>query len=78
MKNLKEDSVIQITKSAEERFVGCLMQVDEVKTWGVTGWTQTPTEDRQFIRVKNDHFVLIGQAVIIPEKGFYGADKKKN
>ena len=68
MENIKENSVVQINENGQEGWVGCLVQVDEVKSWGIQGWVQIPMGGRAFIRVNNGEFDVIGQATLVPQE----------
>ena len=64
MKNIKENSVIQITETGQEGWVGCLLQVNEIKSWGVLGWVQIPMKGSAYLRVKFEDLEHIGEAVM--------------
>lgn len=61
-------SVIQATENAGN-WCGCLLIVDEVKSWGVVASMLVPMQGIAYIRLKFDQFVYIGEAVLIPEGG---------
>lgn len=63
---IKENSVIQITETGQEGWVGCLLQVSEVKSWGVLGWVQIPLKGSAYLRVKFEDLEYIGDAVMCP------------
>jgi len=62
---IKENSVVQINESGQEGWIGCLVQVSEVKSWGIQGWVKIPMQGEAYIRVKNGEFDYIGEAVMI-------------
>lgn len=61
--------VIQIN----ERFpitdwIGCLMIVGEVKSWGVQAYLHVPMQGNAYLRIGHNAYDVIGRAVlIVPE-----------
>jgi len=60
-----ENTVVQVNENGDKDWVGCLVQVSEVKGWGVQGWVQIPPSGQAFIRLKWDEIDYIGQAVMV-------------
>lgn len=67
MENLKKFSVIQVNEHGPEAWVGCLLIVDEVKSWGVTAGLKVPMQGIAYMRLNNEHIEVIGQAIMTPE-----------
>ena len=65
MENVKVNSVVQINENGGEGWIGCLVQVSEVKSWGVQGWVQIPKGGSAYIRLKWEQIEYIGQAVLV-------------
>ena len=63
---VEEGSVIQANENAGD-WCGCLLIVDEVKSWGVQAYMRIPKDGTAFIRLKNDDFDLIGKAILVRE-----------
>jgi hypothetical protein len=63
--SIKKNSIVQVNEHGQEGWVGCLVQVDEVKPWGIQGWVQIPMQGQAFIRLQNDHIDYIGEAKMI-------------
>ena len=63
---VKVGSVIQANEQAGE-WCGCLLIVEEVKSWGVMAGMKIPFKGTAYIRLKNEQFDYIGEAVLIPE-----------
>lgn len=61
------NSVVQLNEKANEGWVGCLLQVSEVKHWGVQGWVQIPMGGSAYLRATWDQIDYIGQAVLIKQ-----------
>lgn len=61
-------SVVQINGLGKGGRIGCLCQVDEVKTWGVQAWVQIPMSGNAYIRLNWDQFDYIGDARLILEE----------
>lgn len=62
---LRVNDVVQITETGPEGWMGCFVQVSEVKTWGIQGWVQIPMQEGQaYIRLKWDQFEFVGEAVM--------------
>lgn len=59
-----ENSVVQVNERGQEGWIGCLVQVSEVKSWGIQGWVQVPMQGAAFIRIKNEEFDIVGHAVM--------------
>ena len=62
---VKKNSVIQITENGKEGWIGCLVQVTEVKDWGIQGFVNIPTQGEAYIRLKWDEIKYIGEAVMV-------------
>ncbi len=62
------DSVVQANEKFKEGWRGCLIQVDEIKSWGIQGWVQLPMQGSAYIRLKWDEMDYIGQAVLGPKR----------
>lgn len=65
IKLVTENSVVQINEKGQDGWVGCLVQVDEVKNWGIQGWVKIPRSGDAYIRLEWDVIDYIGQAVMI-------------
>lgn len=66
MVEIKENSVVQINENGPEGWIGCFVQVSEVKSWGIQGWVQIPEGGAAYIRLKEDTYDYIGTAIMIP------------
>lgn len=66
-KEINENSVIQANENAGE-WAGCLLQVDEVKSWGVQAYVKIPKSGDAYIRLTSSQFEYIGEAILIPKK----------
>lgn len=62
---IKKNSVVQANEKAND-WVGCLLQVDEVKTWGVQAWVKIPMQGNAYIRLNWDQIEYISEAVLSP------------
>jgi hypothetical protein len=65
---VKEDTVVQINEKGKDGWIGCLVQVSEVKGWGVQGWVQLPMKGSAYIRLQWDEIEYIGEAILSPQK----------
>ena len=65
MENVKENSIVQINENGGDGWVGCLVQVSELKTWGVQGWVQIPKGGQAHIRLRWDEIDHIGESALI-------------
>ena len=65
---VKVGSVIQANEQAGE-WCGCLLIVEEVKSWGVMAGMKIPFKGTAYIRLKNEQFDYIGEAVLVPKDG---------
>ncbi|MBC8147426.1 MAG: hypothetical protein H8E98_05520 [Bacteroidetes bacterium] len=68
MENIKINSVVQINETSREGWIGCLVQVSELKDWGIQGWVQIPMQGSAYIRLKWDEIDYIGEAVLYPQE----------
>lgn len=64
---VKKNSVVQVIELGPPDWVGCLMQVDEVRSWGVQAWVKIPKSGDAYLRLNWEQIELIGQAVLSPE-----------
>ena len=67
-KQVQPGMVIQVNESANADWTGCLMIVDEVKSFGVQAYIKIPMEGTAYLRLKWDQFEIIGQAVFVHEQ----------
>lgn len=67
MAEIKENSVIQVNEHGPEEWVGCLLVVDEVKSWKVLAGLKVLIKGTAYMRLKNEHIEVIGQAVMVPQ-----------
>lgn len=63
---VKVNSVVQVNENGPEGWVGCLVQVSEVKSFGVQGWVQIPKGGSAYIRLPHEQYDYIGEAVLTP------------
>lgn len=63
MKNkAKIHDIVQINQYHE--WVGCLVYVTELKRFGVQGFVSVPNQGCAYIRLKEEEYDVIGQAVM--------------
>lgn len=65
---VKVGSVIQANENSGE-WCGCLLIVDEVKSWGVQAGMKIPYKGTAYMRLTNEQFDYIGEAVLVPKEG---------
>ena len=61
------NSVVQINENNVDGWTGCLVQVTEIKTWGVQGYVQIPKGGPAHIRLNWNQIEYIGEAVMVPQ-----------
>ena len=61
---MKKNSVVQINENGPEGWIGCFVQVSEIKTWGIQGWVEIPKGGSAYIRLKSKEFDYIGEALL--------------
>lgn len=62
---LRINSVVQINEHGMDGWIGCLVQVTEVKSWGIQGYVQIPKGGQAFIRLNFSSICYIGEAVMV-------------
>lgn len=60
MTGVQRNDVIQITE--EGPWMGCLLQVEEVKDWGVKAYMVVPSKGTMYSRVEHGKYEVIGPA----------------
>lgn len=60
VRSVSVDDIIQITDETSEAFE-CLVIVTEVKSFGVQGYMQIPRSGQAYLRIKWEHFVVVGR-----------------
>ena len=65
MSQIQKNSLVQVNEHGQKDWIGCLVQVDEVKPWGIQGWVQIPKQGQAYIRLKNEEIEYIGEAVML-------------
>lgn len=63
-----KNDVVQINENGLEGWIGCLVQVQLVKAWGVQGWVKIPMQGDAYIRVRWDQLDFIGHALMAPKE----------
>ena len=63
-KRIQVNSIIQVNENGQKRWISCLIQVSELKTWGIQGWAQIPMQGSAYIRLKWDQIDYIGEAIM--------------
>lgn len=67
MKNkINIDDIVQLTETHKWR--GALVQVTEIKSFGIQGFIFMPGYGDAFIRAKHDEFEVVGRAIITRER----------
>lgn len=61
MQEIQVNDVVQLVPS--HAWGGCLIQVTEIKSWGIQGYVQMPLQGQAYIRVNKGEFEKIGSAV---------------
>jgi len=65
---VKVNSVVQLNEHAQEGWIGCFLQVSEVKSWGVQGWVQIPKGGSAYLRPTWEQIDYIGEAIMTFQK----------
>lgn len=58
-----QGDVVQICPESNPVFGGCMLIVEEVKTWGVKGYVAIPASplpQSAYLRVKHDDYEVVG------------------
>ena len=67
MKNkINIDDIVQLTETHKWR--GALVQVTEIKSFGIQGFIFMPGYGDAFIRAKHDAFEVVGRTIITRER----------
>ena len=61
---IQRNDLVQIINHSENSVVGTVLQVDEVKDWGVLGWTHIPYKGDAYFRLDIEDVVKVGHAVL--------------
>lgn len=61
--------VIQVNEHGLEAWIGCLLLVDEIKSFGVVAFLKVPKSGNAYVRLPWEHFDRIGPAVLHPTVG---------
>lgn len=64
---VKVNSVVQINENGQQGWIGCLVQVTELKSFGIQGYVEVPMQGKAFIRLSWDDFDFIGEALMLPQ-----------
>ena len=68
MLKLSRGSIIQANENAKD-WRGCVLIVDEVKSWGVQAFLHIPGQGDAYIRLRNDEFDdLMAKAALLPKE----------
>ncbi|MBQ6123712.1 MAG: hypothetical protein IJI59_18510 [Clostridia bacterium] len=67
--NVKKNDVIQINEKFKGTgWIGCLMIVDEVKSWGVQAYLHVPMQGDAYLRLKHEEYDVIGKAALVAKE----------
>jgi hypothetical protein len=64
-RDIKVHDIVQITENGQEGWVGCLLVVSEVRSWGILGYTKIPLQGDAYLRVPFDQLELVGRALLV-------------
>jgi hypothetical protein len=64
---IKVNSVVQVNEKGHEGWIGCLLQVTEIKSNGIMGYVQLPMQGSAFIIMRFEQVDYIGEAVMTKE-----------
>lgn len=62
---IQVNDIVQITENGQQGWIGCLMVVSEVRTWGVLCYTKIPCKGDAYLRVPFDQCELVGHALLV-------------
>ena len=62
---VKVNDIIQLTETAQEGWISCLMIVQEVKSWGVQAYMKLPEQGDAYLRIAYGKFEVVGHAVLV-------------
>ena len=63
---VKKNDVIQINERCGNRgWIGCLMIVDEVRSWGIQAYLHVPMQGDAHLRIKHGEYDVIGKAAMV-------------
>ena len=63
---VKKNDVIQINEKFKGTgWIGCLMIVDEVKSWGVQAYLHVPMQGDAYLRIKHGEYDVIGKTAMV-------------
>jgi hypothetical protein len=62
---MEVNHIIQLTEQAQEDWIGCVMIISEVKSWGVQAYMKMPGRGDVYLRVPFGQFEIVGQAVLV-------------
>lgn len=64
-KLIKVNDIIQLLEDAQEGWVGCLLIVSEIRSWGVLGYVKLPLQGDVYLRVPWGQFGIVGEALLV-------------
>ena len=59
-----EGSIVQITDASHE-WLGCLLIVTEVKSFGIQGYAEIPLKGQAYLRVDREKYEVVGRAAMV-------------
>lgn len=69
MAEIKNGSIIQANENAPVGWQGCVLIVDDVKSWGAQAFLHVPFQGDAYVRLLKGQFdVLGGEAALMPEE----------
>jgi hypothetical protein len=67
---MNKHDIVQVNENCPDaEWVGCLVYVTEVKSWGIQGFIKVPVSGNIYIRFKNEQIDYIGEAVMRVDGG---------
>lgn len=63
--DIKVHDIVQIVDGGQEGWIGCLLQVTEIRDWGVLAFVNIPCKGEAYLRVPYAQCVKVGTAVMI-------------
>jgi hypothetical protein len=64
---MERNQIVQVTNE-KHHWYPALVVVDEVKSWGIQGYSHIPHQGQAYIRLKNEDIEVVGKAIIVTQK----------
>ena len=60
--------LVQVNLDGQDGWIGCVLEVSDVRAWGIIGFVKIPCRGNAYLRVDHAHYIKVGKSVVIEHR----------